>query len=750
MSFDLIETTVANAILLRASFDLEPVDLTLPEFAELKDYEAEAKAAFQVDQVLQEPLGNYQFQMFLRKSNAQHRIGVYTEILEFKTRKPQGRSSKCKYIFSKYLKKAISRPEKLLDPLTNLPLRPPLAAKVAEQVFLDSPAALSDKDVGRHESIEVSPVLHHSSESTLPVDDLDTVFDNSGTPHTSLSATSEAAVEIKERAAYKNALMVKRGSRAPSPAHTPAVSAFTGSSEVITEEVRAEKPDSVPLEDTKDIELVKENFGQSAKEMAQIIHEVEDEEDDDDSAYGEDNSDDRIYDLGIPETAILKAWQSIVIAHSCQKAPSSTTFDEIFEIVRDQLELDSKEFMESEEFKLYLQLKFYCETKTIGFDDFQLFRVLGKGAFGAVHAVRKKDTKRIYAMKEMEKRKVKYYQSEKMCLTEKNVLQKLSSPFALSLKYSFTSEEALYLVFDICQGGDLQYHLAESESHKFTESRTKLYCAELVLALEHLHSLDFVYRDLKPGNVLLDDKGHVMLSDLGLVHRLSKHKELRNLAGTAGYWAPEVMKRENQTKAVDWWTLGVFMHKLLTGKRPDCICAKKAKEWCPFGTTDDHEQNAKMGLPMRFFLDISADGLSPEAIDIMKRLMTPEVAARLGFHGADEVKAHPWFADIDWDRVEHREIKAPYIPRKGEVNAASLGEIGEGDPNAHKYRKIELNEDDKNFYDRFYYKSVTAFQEEMVWALKRNRRVKYKQVQREQRKAAKGVQEKAGGCCSLQ
>ena len=87
MSFDLIETTVANAILLRASFDLEPVDLTLPEFAELKDYEAEAKAAFQVDQVLQEPLGNYQFQMFLRKSNAQHRIGVYTEILEFKTKK---------------------------------------------------------------------------------------------------------------------------------------------------------------------------------------------------------------------------------------------------------------------------------------------------------------------------------------------------------------------------------------------------------------------------------------------------------------------------------------------------------------------------------------------------------------------------------------------------------------------------------------------------------------------------------------
>jgi serine/threonine protein kinase len=136
-----------------------------------------------------------------------------------------------------------------------------------------------------------------------------------------------------------------------------------------------------------------------------------------------------------------------------------------------------------------------------------MFRALGKGAFGMVSAVQKKDTKKIYAMKQMKKKKVKHYHSEKLCEIEKSALQKMDSPFVLNLKYSFTHDKSLFLVIELCNGGDLQFHLQEVRSHRFSEERARFYAAEVILALEHLHNKKFVYRDLKPGNILLDNEG---------------------------------------------------------------------------------------------------------------------------------------------------------------------------------------------------------------------------------------------------
>jgi serine/threonine protein kinase len=411
---------------------------------------------------------------------------------------------------------------------------------------------------------------------------------------------------------------------------------------------------------------------------------------------------------------------------------------------------------------MYLKLRLYCEKATVGYKDFQIFRVLGKGAFGAVHAVKKLDTKKIYAMKEMEKKRIKFYSSEKMCKLEKQALQSITSPFALNLKYSFSNSESLFLVMDICQGGDLQFHLSETPFNRFNLEQTRFYAAELLLALEHIHSLDFVYRDLKPGNILLDESGHVMLSDLGLAAKLSSKKPVCGLAGTAGYWAPEVLMRKPQTKAIDWWSFGILLVRLLSGKRPKCCCTKKGQEWCPFGTSDDHPKMAKAGLPMKFSLDLDSclqdemrgaasninSVLSEEAKDLIIRLLEPDPSKRLGANGADEIRHHKFFQGIDWDLLAHKDIKPPFTPSKGEIHAVSLAEIADADPNLGKYRKLEFDKDDEEFYQKWDYKSITALQEEIVRTLKRNENLKKKAKERIEKKLLENNLNR--GCCTLQ
>jgi serine/threonine protein kinase len=169
--------------------------------------------------------------------------------------------------------------------------------------------------------------------------------------------------------------------------------------------------------------------------------------------------------------------------------------------------------------------------RPVTLDSFRSFRVLGRGAFGAVSAVQRKDTHAIYALKEMDKKQVKAEQSEWMVQNEMHVLSKTRSPFVLGLNYAFHGADLLHLVFPMCTGGDLKFHLRAAEGHRFSESRTRYYASELLLGLEHLHGLDIVYRDLKPQNILLTSGGHLVISDLGLSIKLRKGKVLKHLAG---------------------------------------------------------------------------------------------------------------------------------------------------------------------------------------------------------------------------
>lgn len=201
--------------------------------------------------------------------------------------------------------------------------------------------------------------------------------------------------------------------------------------------------------------------------------------------------------------------------------------------------------------------------------DFDILKLVGKGTFGRVFQVRKKDTRRIYAMKVLSKKEIVAKKEVAHTIGERKILQRsLESPFLVGLKFSFQTESELFLVTDFKSGGELFWHL-QRES-RFSEERARFYIAELTLALEHLHKHDIVYRDLKPENILLDATGHVALCDFGLSKPDLPANQLTNtFCGTTEYLAPEILLDDlGYSKMVDFWSLGVLLFEMLCGWSP--------------------------------------------------------------------------------------------------------------------------------------------------------------------------------------
>ncbi len=209
--------------------------------------------------------------------------------------------------------------------------------------------------------------------------------------------------------------------------------------------------------------------------------------------------------------------------------------------------------------RVQLHYRLTQHPEAVSAKDFDLLKVVGKGSFGKVLQVRKKDTGRIYAMKILQKKDIVERQEVAHTLSERNVLIQASSPFLVGLKFSFQTPDKLYLVLDYMNGGELFYQLQKETA--FNEARAKFYTAELVLALEHLHKYNIVYRDLKPENILLDGNGHIALTDFGLCKENVAFDETTNtFCGTAEYLAPEVLTGQGYGKPVDWWSLGILLY----------------------------------------------------------------------------------------------------------------------------------------------------------------------------------------------
>ncbi|XP_054717098.1 ribosomal protein S6 kinase 2 beta-like [Uloborus diversus] len=280
-------------------------------------------------------------------------------------------------------------------------------------------------------------------------------------------------------------------------------------------------------------------------------------------------------------------------------------------------------------------------------DQFKLLQVLGQGSFGKVFLVKKTvgpDSGSLYAMKVLKKATLKVRDRMRTKM-ERDILADIRHPFIVKLHYAFQTEGKLYLILDFLKGGDLFTRL--SKEVMFTEEDVKFYLAELALALDHLHSLGIIYRDLKPENILLDADGHISLTDFGLCKEALSDQKAYSFCGTVEYMAPEVINRKGHTTAADWWSFGVLMFEMLTGALP--FQGANRKE------TMMQILKAKLGMPQF---------LSPEAQSLLRALFKRNPANRLasGPNGIEDMKVHPFFGTIDWQKLYDREIKPPFIP----------------------------------------------------------------------------------------
>ncbi|KAK3813697.1 MAG: putative serine/threonine-protein kinase orb6 [Linnemannia elongata] len=344
----------------------------------------------------------------------------------------------------------------------------------------------------------------------------------------------------------------------------------------------------------------------------------------------------------------------------------------------------------------------------LGLDDFVTVKVIGKGAFGEVRLVQKLDSGKIYAMKTL--RKADMFKKDQLAhvKAERDVLAESESPWVVQLYYSFQDPQYLYLIMEFLPGGDLMTMLIKYDT--FSEDVTRFYIAECVLAIEDIHKMGFIHRDIKPDNILIDRDGHIKLSDFGLstgfhkthdsqfyqrlldgqvkgsatnnshsdgVTRLDAgvdainltfsskdklatwKKNRRTLAystvGTPDYIAPEIFLQQGYGQECDWWSLGAIMFECLVGYPP--FCSENA-----------HETYRKI-MNWREQLYFPEDvHLSPDAEDLIRRLIcSPEM--RLGRHSVHEIMSHPFFHGVDWANI--RRMESPFVPNLNSITDTS-------------------------------------------------------------------------------
>ena len=315
--------------------------------------------------------------------------------------------------------------------------------------------------------------------------------------------------------------------------------------------------------------------------------------------------------------------------------------------------------------------------------DYISLAIIGRGAFGEVHVCREKKTGQIVAVKKIRKEVLKMKNQVIHVRNEQLFMSKVKSPWIVELKASFQENEFLYLVMEYLPGGDFMNLLIKKDI--LPEDEAKFYTAELILAIENIHKLDCIHRDIKPDNILIDKNGHIKLSDFGLAKVSDKiynddindnindnsnyenigHQKNYSCVGTAYYVAPEVLKKNGYGPEVDWWSVGVIFFEMLIGYAP--FCSKETSDVC-------HKV-----LNWKKYLKIpSKKKISKEAEDLIYKLIN-NPNTRLGIGGADEIKQHPFFGNIDWKNI--RNIKAPFIPKlKNEYDTSYFEILKEQEP----------------------------------------------------------------------
>jgi len=362
-------------------------------------------------------------------------------------------------------------------------------------------------------------------------------------------------------------------------------------------------------------------------------------------------------------------------------------------------------------------------------NSFESIKIIGRGAFGEVHLVRMKGTDNVYAMKKLKKAKMIEKDQVAHVRAERNALADAEStyddnPWVTRLYYSFQDAHYLYLIMEFVPGGDMMTHLIKFDT--FTEDQTKFYIAETVIAINSIHQLNYIHRDIKPDNLLLDKKGHIKLSDFGLCtglqttrvnnlyqtlegtsHELNKNDEnsltmsrsqrfdswrgkRRVLAystvGTPDYIAPEVFLKEGYTEVCDWWSVGVIMFEMLIGYPP--FCSETAQE--------TYRKIINWKHTLRFPEDCH---ISLEARDLIESLCCDQ-SERFGKNGFEEIKRHSFFKGVDWERM--RDLNSPIVPElKDQYDTRYFDEFKEEPEESDE----EYENGKRNYWPAFTYKS---------------------------------------------
>lgn len=286
--------------------------------------------------------------------------------------------------------------------------------------------------------------------------------------------------------------------------------------------------------------------------------------------------------------------------------------------------------------------------RTISLEAFHIIRVIGKGSFGKVFLVRENASNTLYAMKVLKKEYIIRKNQVEHTRTERSVLGYVHHPFIVGLNMAFQTTDKLFFVLDYCAGGELFFHLGKVG--RFPEPRAKFYTAQITLALEYMHSLNIIYRDLKPENVLLDDRGNIRITDFGLSKEgVNDHSSGANsFCGTPEYIAPEVLLRQGHGRAVDWWSTGALLYEMLCGLPP--FYSRNREQM--------FEKIMKAELSFPPFL-------SDLAKDLVSRLLVRDPKGRLGSgeRDAQEIKEHVFFTpEVDWAELASGSMSPPWVP----------------------------------------------------------------------------------------
>uniref|UniRef100_K3X1P8 non-specific serine/threonine protein kinase n=1 Tax=Globisporangium ultimum (strain ATCC 200006 / CBS 805.95 / DAOM BR144) TaxID=431595 RepID=K3X1P8_GLOUD len=346
------------------------------------------------------------------------------------------------------------------------------------------------------------------------------------------------------------------------------------------------------------------------------------------------------------------------------------------------------------------------QRKRLTVQDFHPLAVIGRGAFGEVRLVRKKDSGDVFALKSLVKSAMVMKNQVGHVKAERDILASADNDneWLVTLHYSFQDDHMLYMVMEYLPGGDLMGLLMKEDT--LSEDTTRFYAAEMVLAIESVHELGYIHRDMKPDNVLLDAHGHLKLTDLGLCKKMDTRVDLlpvtqhaidsttdqqqypapsdgpdasrsrpflrnRQVAfstvGTPDYIAPEVLAQKGYGKECDWWSMGVILYECLVGYPP--FYADEPMQTC----RKIINWRQSFGFPPE-----AKARLSPQCMDFIRRLVC-NAENRLGNGSVDEIKQHPWFRGIDWANL--RTMKAPSIPPGGGVEFENtLKQLQQNDP----------------------------------------------------------------------